>query len=141
MSAPIVRLNSTVTVQVDQNAVAGLSRPGGMVDVWTRDQAQQVATVARREAPSRTGRLRASIVARRAQDVSGRFVSGWEVSATAPYAAFVHQGTRPHVILPRRRQFLRFQVGGTFVFARRVQHPGTRPRPFLMDAARAVIPR
>lgn len=139
MTAPIVRLNTSVSVQIDQNAVAGLHQPGGMVDVWTQDQAQSVARVARRLAPTRTGRLRNSIVARRARDISGRFISGYEVTATAPYSAFVHQGTRPHTILPRRASVLRFNVGGAVVFTRRVNHPGTRPQPFLTDAVRAVI--
>ncbi len=58
------------------------------------------------------------------------------------YAAYVELGTRPHIILPRRAKVLAWggarTLGGRLRkgarathFARRVRHPGTRPRPFL----------
>lgn len=50
------------------------------------------------------------------------------------YAPYVHDGTRPHVIRPKRGKALRFVIGGQVVFARVVQHPGTRPNPFLNRA-------
>lgn len=50
-------------------------------------------------------------------------------------AHFVLYGTRPHKIYPRRKGgVLRFTVGGTVVFARVVNHPGTKPNNFLMKA-------
>lgn len=73
-------------------------------------------------------------------------------SPTANYASFVEFGTRPHVIMPRRRKMLRWTVGsttgryvtsrsgrqryqggqsGSYVFAQRVNHPGTRAQPFM----------
>lgn len=59
------------------------------------------------------------------------------VENTAPYAGFVHDGTRPHVIVPRNASVLRFvpKGGGGPVFARRVNHPGTSPRPWMKEAA------
>ena len=59
------------------------------------------------------------------------------------YAAAVELGTRPHVIRPRRRKALawggaRTLAGGLRAgaratnFATRVNHPGTRPHPFLI---------
>lgn len=50
----------------------------------------------------------------------------------------VNDGTRPHVIRPRAKQVLRFQVGGRTVFAKVVNHPGTKPNPFLDRALREV---
>lgn len=67
---------------------------------------------------------------------------------------FLEHGTRPHVIRPRRKKALRWaarpegrrlsgsprraaqrgELGGV-VFARFVRHPGTRPSPFLAEAA------
>ncbi|WP_329173335.1 hypothetical protein [Streptomyces sp. NBC_01477] len=44
---------------------------------------------------------------------------------------YVLDGTRPHVIRPRRARALRFQSGGSTVFAKVVYHPGTRPNNFL----------
>lgn len=54
------------------------------------------------------------------------------------YARFVNDGTAPHQIRPTRARALRFRVGGRIVFARVVNHPGTRARPFLDRALREV---
>lgn len=50
------------------------------------------------------------------------------------YGPVVEYGSGPHTIIPIHRRALRFEVGGTTVFARRVEHPGTRPHPFLVPA-------
>lgn len=60
------------------------------------------------------------------------------VESNVAYAPYVHDGTRPHRIRPRNRQALRFNVGGQVVFAKVVNHPGTRARPFLVRALREV---
>ena len=54
------------------------------------------------------------------------------------YAPMVNDGTRPHIIRPKRAQALRFRVGGRVVYARVVRHPGTKARPFLDRALREV---
>lgn len=59
-----------------------------------------------------------------------------EVISTNPNTLFVHNGTPPHIIRPRRASVLRFQVGGRTVFARVVNHPGYRGDPFLTRALR-----
>jgi hypothetical protein len=57
-----------------------------------------------------------------------------EVRATAPHSIFLERGTRPHLIVPRREGgFLRFEVDGRVIFARSVNHPGTRPYHILRD--------
>lgn len=87
-------------------------------------------------APVDTGRLRSSIqyeIINRALGVTGRLFSNVE------YADFVHDGTRPHRINPRRPGgVLRFEIGGQVVYARYVNHPGTKGRPFLSEALRQV---
>lgn len=60
--------------------------------------------------------------------------------SSAPYVNFVLQGTRPHVILPTTGQFLTFQVGGQWVFARQVNHPGTKENPFVGRAVATILP-
>lgn len=87
-------------------------------------------------APVDTGRLRSSIRAEPPVIFSfrGRAVVGSDLE----YARFVNDGTRPHVIRPRRAQVLRFQAGGRTVYARVVNHPGTRAQPFLDRALREV---
>lgn len=44
-------------------------------------------------------------------------------------------GTKPHRIEPKRAKALRFRgSGGNFVFARGVNHPGTKPHPWIETA-------
>lgn len=47
-------------------------------------------------------------------------------------AKFLENGTRAHEI--HGRPFLRFVVNGQVLFRRMVNHPGTRPRPFMFEA-------
>lgn len=87
-------------------------------------------------APVDTGRLRASIriESRRLLSLRSVYTIGSDVS----YAAYVHDGTRPHQIRPRNAKALRFVIGGRVVYARVVNHPGTRARPFLDRALREI---
>ncbi|AHB31703.1 tail assembly chaperone [Mycobacterium phage Bernardo] len=99
------------------------------------------ATQARADVPVKTGNLGRSI----REDpivVAGPLRLDSGVTAHADYARYVHDGTRAHVIRPRRPGgVLRFTVGGRVVYARRVNHPGTRARPFLRNAAERVVAR
>lgn len=101
-----------------------------------RNRAPQVLNRARVLAPVRTGRLRSSGKVQ----YSGLFT--FRPKATiifdVDYAAFVNDGTRPHVIRPKRAKVLRFTVGGQVVYAKVVNHPGTKPNPFLDRALREV---
>jgi hypothetical protein len=73
------------------------------------------------------------------------------VEASAPYAAYVELGTRPHIIRPHPRvrggwtgpytgrpgvgqHSLHWSEGGMDFFAWLVHHPGTRAEPFLRPA-------
>lgn len=75
---------------------------------------------------SRTGQLEQSITWRATSD--GNAV----VSANAEHAPHIEFGTAPHVIRPKAgRRALRFPGAGGFVFAKRVNHPGTQAMPFF----------
>ena len=63
------------------------------------------------------------------------------IGYTAPYAAHVEFGTRPHVIVPIRKKFLHWTVGGKHRFAKKVQHPGTQPQSYLRAAWNQIKPR
>ena len=63
-----------------------------------------------------------------------------KITSTNIHSLFVHEGTRPHRIVPRRRGgVLRFQVGGRTVYARAVNHPGNRADKFLTRALRDAL--
>lgn len=83
-----------------------------------------------------TGRLRSSIRADPPRVFSLR--GSVKVGSDVEYAGFVNDGTAPHVIRPRTKQVLRFRVGGRIVYAKVVNHPGTRANPFLDRALREV---
>lgn len=125
-----------VSLNLNQAALhrVGMERARMLVNKITRQTLNRSAVLC----PVDTGRLRASGSMRIAE--RGSSVVG-QVEYTANYAAAVHNGTRPHVIVPRRGRYLRFQVGGRTVYARRVQHPGTPARPYLATALVEVAGR
>jgi HK97 gp10 family phage protein len=88
-----------------------------------------VQNEARRRCPVDTGRLRSSIVHRVESD--GRSTSV-EVGSNVNYAADVEYGTAPHVIVPRNKKAL-YWKGAAHPVAK-VNHPGTRPQPFMGPA-------
>jgi hypothetical protein len=49
-------------------------------------------------------------------------------------ASFVLHGTKAHVIKPRNRKVLKFEINGRTVFAKQVNHPGTEANNFLLKA-------
>lgn len=81
----------------------------------------------------RTGNLTRSIKA----ETPHQTTNGAEgaIVASAKYASFVEEGTRPHVIEARQAQALRFIWKGVLTYMRRVHHPGTKPAPFMGIAA------
>ena len=128
----------TVRFQPDHEGLASETTP-----ILVREAerfADEVTRVARAKAPYRTGYLRSMIlpnpvVVRSAFEVE----SG--VTSNAPYSIFVEQGTRPHVIRAVNARALSFywpRVGRRVFFAS-VNHPGTRPNPFMQDAVNEVI--
>lgn len=75
---------------------------------------------------SHTGNLSRSTFSRMESQFVG--VVGW--GREAPYAIFVNDGTRPHVIESTRASALRFAIGGNVIFRKRVNHPGNPPFRF-----------
>lgn len=113
-------------VKIDQAAVARLARPGGIVRNDLEKRARKVAKAARAGAP---GSMKRKIKT----DTSSGHV---RVECTHPAAIFVIKGTRRHIIRPRHKQVLKFKIGGRTVFAKVVNHPGTKPNDFMVRALR-----
>lgn len=55
-------------------------------------------------------------------------------SKLAPYALFVHQGTKPYTIKPLKKKALA-NVGAGAFFGKKVNHPGIKANPYLLTAA------
>jgi HK97 gp10 family phage protein len=63
--------------------------------------------------------------------------SGFSVRVGAEYGVYVDQGTKPHVIRPRGKNYLVFRASdGTWVRTTRVNHPGTKPTHFFTNAVK-----
>lgn len=93
-----------------------------------------VAEAKRLEAPHRkTGNLGRTIRIGKLDDRSVQVLAGG--SQTVGYAADLEFGTRPHVITAKRGKALRFSKGGVVMFRRSVNHPGSRPYPYLVPGA------
>lgn len=61
-----------------------------------------------------------------------------KVIANADYSAALEYGTKPHVIEPKTAKALHFKSDGQDVFAKRVNHPGTKPFAIMRNAALKV---
>lgn len=99
------------------------------------DMGNDALTYATIATPVRTGRLRAG------NQLIVEGASNWTAVARlvndTDYAWPVMKGTPPHVITPRKPGgVLRFETGGQVVYATHVNHPGTRPQPFMAEGAR-----
>lgn len=56
------------------------------------------------------------------------------------YARYIHEGKRPHMVEPRNKNVLRRVNGEDFEFGKRFFVRGTKPDPFLYNAAEKEAP-
>lgn len=86
-----------------------------------------VKSRARAKAPHVTGNLQRSIFTE---------VKPWLgiIGVGASYGAGVEFGTKPHTITPTNKKALAFVSHGFGWIVKSVNHPGTRPKPFLTPA-------
>ena len=110
--------------------------------------AVQGVAEAKRLVPRQTGNLGRTIRVGTVTDKSATVLAGG--TANVGYAMYVEQGTRAHVIVPRRAKVLAWggsrTLGGRLRkgsratnFARRVRHPGSRAKPYLVPGIRAAL--
>jgi hypothetical protein len=103
---------------------------------------------AKETVPRRTGNLGRTIRLGRVTESDAEILAGGQQGVG--YARHVEFGTRPHVIVPRNRRALAWggarRLSGNLragaaatVFATRVDHPGTRPNPYLRPAAERAV--
>lgn len=85
-------------------------------------------------APVKTGYLASTVF----KEVSDREAT---VGVAASYAKFVVEGTAPHEIRPINGGVLAFEVAGKLIFTPLVHHPGTKPNPFMDNAAEGTMER
>lgn len=126
----------STSFQLDRGRIERMLRlPGGLVYRNMERRVRRVEAEAINRAP---GSMGSTIRAQIQRGPGGEFRG--VINVRHPAAIYVTGGTRPHRIVPRRPGgVLRFTVNGQVVFARYVNHPGTKPNDFLRQALRAAL--
>lgn len=95
-------------------------------------RAARVVQAAKAQVGVRTGGLQRSIRRYWTRERGRKLTVA--VGSNRKIAELHHEGTRPHIIRARNAKALRY-VGrdGNVVFAKSVNHPGTRPNRYLTD--------
>lgn len=117
-------------VRVNKAAVAAFIRTDPDIQRDMARRASNMITGWRQDVPP--GELASTF---RIQPGSSGAVSGVTavagVEGETPQLGYFMYGTRPHEIVPRIKKALRFVGRRGVTFAKRVQHPGNRPHPFM----------
>lgn len=126
----------STSFRLDRGRIERMLRlPGGIVHRNMERRVRRVEAEAIRRAP---GSMGTTIRAQIRRGPGGEFQG--VINVRHPAALFVTLGTRPHRITPRRPGgVLRFTVNGRVVYARYVNHPGTKRNDFLRQALRAAL--
>lgn len=105
-----------------------------IVDTWLHRQVgPALVKEMQAEAPVKSGHLRSQI----RQIDSPRKVTVMPVGVE--YNQYVVQGTKPHVIRAKRSKALAWDQHGKKMVRRQVNHPGTKPNPYMTDSAKKVM--
>ena len=108
-----------------------LRNPAGPVGRDLSKRGNRVLAAARIQVGVDTENLRKSLKVVHERSVRGQFVKVG--STTVKYALMHHEGTRPHIITPKRAQVMVFESKGQVIYATRVRHPGTKANRYLSD--------
>lgn len=105
---------------------------------------------AKQDVPRKTSILQGSIQMRPAHEERPHYPVGYFGSWSVKYAAAVEFGTAPHLITARGKTLAvkppppgwggPVSKQGYAIFGKRVRHPGTKPRPYLIPAATKFFP-
>lgn len=110
-----------------------LFQKDGDVGQYLIAKGNDILTSARARVGVRTGALRDSLHMRHMRDPRGQRL--W-IGSELHYALLHHEGTKPHVTIPKGAKILRFASKGAIVYAQAVNHPGTEANRYLADALR-----
>lgn len=85
--------------------------------------------------PVKQGTTRRSLTHKVDSPLSGR------VGTNVEWGRALNDGSRPHIITPKKAKVLAFPGAGGMVFAKRVRHPGTRATHFMEHGVEDAKPR
>lgn len=132
----------SITMTIDREGVSpfGKFRWEDAAGIWAREAAPLGRSMLRAQAPFFTGALRESISVREEPSAASYLILFW---TQVPYAKYVLGGTRAHTIAAKNAQALRWMANrghGPAMFAKRVNHPGTKANPFPERAMARIGP-
>jgi hypothetical protein len=104
---------------------------------WARDEGRRFVTIAQRHAPKRSGEFARGI---RFQTRVGNNSVQMTASIPQPLGKWIVKGTPPHRIVGRPYLAFFWERIGKNVVVRSVNHPGTKPNPFIREAYNEWIP-
>lgn len=107
-----------------------LKSPVGPVGRYLFRRGEAIRLAAMMQAGKRDGTLARSIFLQQESTLYGQKMT---IGSNVSYAYYHHEGTRPHAIVAKGAQVLRFSKTGRVIYSRAVLHPGTRPNKFLAD--------
>lgn len=123
--------------ELDHEAIQNIfHNPEGMVGAYFKRMGAKLRMLAVMQAGLKTGQTKARMYFNLATSGQGLILT---VGSTSKVALWHHQGTGRHPITPKFAKTLRFKVNGRIVYAKAVNHPGTRPNRYLTDNLRRVL--
>lgn len=123
--------------ELDREAIQNIyHNPQGMVGKHMERMGAKLRALAVMQAGMKTGRTKGMMFYRLATSGTGLVLT---VGSNGAAALWHHQGTGEHPINPKFGKTLRFKINGRIVYARVVNHPGTRPNRYLTDNLRRVL--
>ena len=63
------------------------------------------------------------------------------IGSNVEYFEVLEEGSKPHVIRPKNKKALRFTIGNQVIFAKQVNHPGTKGHHMLKNAYDKIVPK
>lgn len=116
-----------ITLNIDKLLRAAKREPQIAIEEMQKaveKSAYKIEEVAKKiEAPRKTGNLRKNINT----TIKPLMAT---VKSRANYSIYVHEGTKPHTIVPVKKKVLADKRKG-IIFGKKVNHPGTKPNPFM----------
>lgn len=108
------------------------------VSLWLKSTAESIKDYASKHHryTSRTGMLERQGIKWHVNEANSSAIV--ELDPKVRYGLFIHEGYRPFDIVPRSKQVLRWSDGSSFIFAKKVRHPGWSPDQFLYEAADSI---
>lgn len=110
--------------------------PQGPVSLMLLKKGRRLTALARQQAGSKSGKLKASM-GYALMPYRGSLQV--QVGSNSKYALFHHEGTRPHIIRARNGRSLQFAGYGKINYRTQILHPGTKPNRFLTDNLPVVV--